>query len=95
MIGHVMSKIYAIVLDGKVSASVEIRGLSAFGQAGFGTDHSTHDHILTLRGIIEEAKHRRQRVYCCFVDFRKAFDTVPCARLVRRLQELGYDSEVI
>ena len=49
----------------------------------------------TLRGIIEEARHRRHRVYCCFVDFRKAFDTIPRARLVRHLQELGYDSEVI
>ena len=29
------------------------------------------------------------------MDFRKAFDTVPRARVVRRLQELGYDSEVI
>ena len=29
------------------------------------------------------------------MDFRKAFDTVPRARLIRRLQELGYDSQVI
>ena len=58
-------------------------------------DHSTYHHMLTLRGIIEEARHKRQRVYCCFVDFCKAFDTVSRARLIKRLQELGYDSEVI
>ena len=90
---YVMSKIYASMLDGQVSAHAEVQGLRASGQAGFRTNHSTYDHIFTLRGIIEEARHRRQRVYCCFADFRKAFDTVP--RLVRHLQELGYDSEVI
>ena len=95
MIGHVMSKIYASVLDGEVSARAEVQGLRASGQAGFSTDHSTYDHIFTLRGIIEEARHRRQRVYCCFVDFRKAFDTVPHAYLIRRLHELGYHQKVI
>jgi hypothetical protein len=35
------------------------------------------DHIFTLEAIIEEARHRSSRVYCCFVDFQKAFDTMP------------------
>ena len=30
-----------------------------------------------------------KRIYCCFVDFRKAFDTVPRARLMQRLEALG------
>ena len=58
-------------------------------------DRSTHDHILNLQGIIKEARHRRQRVYCCFMDFQKAFDIVPRACLIKRVQELGYDHEVI
>ena len=29
------------------------------------------------------------------MDFRKAFDTIPHACLIKRLQELGYDLEVI
>ena len=37
-----------------------------------------------LRALIEE-----KRIYCCFVDFRKAFDTVPRARLMQRLEALG------
>lgn len=30
-----------------------------------------------------------------FVDFRKAFDTVPRARLMRRMQDLGVPKEII
>lgn len=71
MIGHVMSKIYAFALEGEVSTGAEARRLWADGQAHFRTDHSTYDHILTLRGIIEEAWYKKQRVYCYFVDFSK------------------------
>ena len=35
------------------------RGLKAGGQSGFRPNHVTLDHILTLKGIIEEARHMR------------------------------------
>ena len=47
------------------------------------------DHVFTLRAIIEEARHRSQKVYCCFVDFRKAFDSIPRLALFQQLQEIG------
>ena len=52
MIGHIMSKIYASVLDGKVNGSAKAHGLRVDGHARFRTDHVTLDHILTLRGIL-------------------------------------------
>jgi hypothetical protein len=27
--------------------------------------------------LIEQSIHKRKKVYCCFVDFRKAFDKCP------------------
>ena len=95
MIGHVMSNIYASILDGEASIGAEAQGLRVGGQVGFKTNHLTYNHILTLRGIIEEARRKKQRVYCYFVDFRKAFDIVPCAQLIRRLQKMGYGQKVI
>ena len=50
---------------------------------------------MTLRAIIEEGRSHGKRVYCTFVDFRKAFDTVPRARLIRRLQEMAVPTELI
>lgn len=46
------------------------------------------DHILTLRVIIEEARNHSAKVYCCFVDFRKAFDSVPRGALFQRLKDI-------
>ena len=38
---------------------------------------SSMDHVFMLRAIIEEGKHHSQKVYCCFVNFCKAFDSIP------------------
>lgn len=94
MIGHCLAKIYGSILEHELSSWTEKQRLRAQGQAGFRRGHTTLDHILTLRTIIEEGRARGRRIYCCFVDFRKAFDTVPRARLMRRLQDLGVPEEM-
>ena len=95
MVGHTLAWLYASILEQQLSKWAENEGIRAAGQAGFRRDFSTLDHLLTLRAIIEEGRAHGRRMYCCFVDFRKAFDTVPRARLMRRLQELRVPTEII
>src|SRR6218665_2806386 len=45
-------------------------------QAGFRKDRSNVQQILMLRLIAEKAKRKHKRVYNCFVDFQKAFDSI-------------------
>jgi len=45
-------------------------------QAGFRKDRSTIQQILTLRLIAEKYLERDGRVYNCFIDYTKAFDSV-------------------
>jgi hypothetical protein len=83
MVGHTFSKLYATVLHMKLSSELEQRSLRARGQAGFRPTHQTIDHIFTLWAIIEEARHRSSKVYCCFVDFQKLLTLShkkPCSR---------------
>ncbi|MCO5570021.1 hypothetical protein L7F22_023735 [Adiantum nelumboides] len=91
MIGHYLAKIYGSILERELSVWAERNGHRARGQAGFRQGFSTLDHILTLRAFIEErrAQGDRRRLYCCFVDFSKAFDSVPRFRLMQRLQDIG------
>ena len=76
MVGHTFSKLYATVLHMKLSKDFEQKNLRARGQAGFRPTHQTIDHIFTLQAVIEEARHRSSKVYCYFIDFWKAFDSV-------------------
>ncbi|MCO5563411.1 hypothetical protein L7F22_017053 [Adiantum nelumboides] len=94
MISHTLAKLYASVLEHELSHWAEREGVRAHGQAGFRRGFSTMDHIFTLRAIIDEGRAHGKRIYCCFVDFRKAFDMVPRARLVQRLYDLGVPNEI-
>ena len=64
------------------------------GQAGFRRNHSTMGHLVTLRIIVEESRKNKSDLFCCFVDFRKAFDTVPRSNPWNRLEELKVPFEL-
>ena len=46
-------------------------------QIGFLPGHRTADHVFTLRTLIDKhVSHRKEPIYACFVDFKKAFDSI-------------------
>ena len=80
-VSTVLSKLYATVLERRISSWAETNGLRAAGQAGFRRDHRTTDNIFILRTLIESCKAMKSNrqhgmLYTCFVDFRKAFEVV-------------------
>jgi len=88
-VGPVLAKVFAMILEARLSNWAEERGLRARGQAGFKKDFRTTDNLYILRTLIEQSTHKRKKVYCCFVDFRKAFNTVPRDLLWQELAEMG------
>ncbi|MCO5584762.1 hypothetical protein L7F22_038694 [Adiantum nelumboides] len=95
MIGPILAKLYGTVMEEALSTLAEGEGLRAAEQAGFRRAFSTTDHIFTLRCLIDQARVKKRRLHCCFVDFRKAFDTVPRERIFRRLAALGVGDEMM
>ena len=45
-------------------------------QAGFRANHSTMGHIFSLKALTNLMFKSKQKLYCAFVDYEKAFDTV-------------------
>jgi hypothetical protein len=64
-------------------------------QAGAQKERGCTEHIITLRMLIDYAKHKRQRLYIVFVDFSKAYDRVPRQHMLQRLSSLGCGSRMI
>ena len=50
--------------------------LISYNQAGFRKGHTTIDNIFVLHGLISLYQSFGKKLFCTFVDFRKAFDTV-------------------
>ena len=56
-------------------------------QIGFSKKARTSDHIFVLKCIIDKyLKCGDSKLYACFVDFRKAFDTVIHVGIMYKLQ---------
>jgi len=88
-VGPVLAKVFAMILEARLSSRAEERGLRARGQAGFKKDFRTTDNLYILRTLVEQSTHKCKKVYYCFVDFRKAFDTVPRDLLWQVLVNMG------
>ena len=47
------------------------------------------DQIANIRWIIEKAREFQKNIYCCFIDYAKAFDCVDHNKLWKILEETG------
>lgn len=96
-------KAFAMISDQRVASwaeTTESHGVKAKGQAGFQKDFRKTDNIFVLRSLIDKQKQSRQKgqsgkLYCCFVDFKKAFDTVPRELLRQVLEGLGIHGRIL
>ena len=88
---------------GKLFSSILLNRLVAFrhqhcpdpiNQLGFCKDAQTNDHIFTLKTIIDKyRKKKRQKLFACFVDLKKAFDTVSRPFLLHKITNLGIEGK--
>ena len=57
-------------------------------QIGFQRGNRTTDHILTLKSIVNKYIYdNKSNLYACFIDFKKAFDSVNHQKLFYKLRE--------
>lgn len=68
---------------------------AATRQAGFRKGYNCADHIFVLRTVIQLMRAQCKVFHCCFVDFQKAFDTVPRTKLWNTLRQMGVPPNLI
>jgi len=84
-----LPKVYAMILNNRLVGWAEAAGIRAPAQAGFRPQRSTTHHAFTLQHLIATYKSRHKKLYCCFVDLAKAYDSVPRDMLWQRLHNVG------
>ena len=58
-------------------------------QGGFRPDRATMDHVFILNGVVRSRKTSGLDSHICFLDIRKAYDTVFREGLWKRLLDIG------
>ena len=63
-------------------------------QFGFRKGRSTTDACFVLNAIIQKILNEKGRLYCAFIDFKKAFDSVYLNGLWFKLYKLGINGKL-
>lgn len=82
-------KSYCSVLNFRLSKWLEVNDCLCDEQNGFRKGRSCEEHLFSLYSILNDRKIARKSTYVCFVDMRKAFDTVKRDLLWYKLQVIG------
>ena len=83
------SKLFTSILNARLNTFLEENDILNENQAGFRKDYATTDHIFTLKSIIEILRHLKRKIFCIFVDFSSAFDSVWRVGLWKKLLNQG------
>jgi hypothetical protein len=85
-----LGKCFTSVLSNRLVEFIKENNLITDHQAAFKKKSRTSDHIFTLKSIInKQCIKNKGKLYTCFVDFRKAFDSVWRDALLYKLLKLG------
>jgi hypothetical protein len=89
-----LGKLFTSILNNRLTDFIESNNLLSENQAGFRSSHSTLDHIFVLKTLIDIFKSRKQKLYCAFIDYRKAFDSIWRQGLWLKLSKEGVNGKV-
>lgn len=88
-VGSCIGKLFSAILLERIISFKTRFAPDPPNQMGFTKNAQTIDHILTIKTIVDKYKKKSQKVYCVFVDLRKAFDSVPRSALLYKLAKMG------
>ena len=71
-----LAKVLAIMMNNRLEEWCERENIIRKEQIGFEKKCRPADHIFVMKTLTDNYNNQGKKVYACFVDFRKAFDTV-------------------
>ena len=87
-------KLFTAILNHKLNNFLKHNNILKENQAGFRSGYSTVDHIFTLHILTELVKGKKKKLFCLFVDYSKAFDSVWRVGLWMKLLGSGINGKI-
>ena len=90
-----LGKLFTAIIRDRMSTWAENSNLLPEEQFGFQKGKRTADAIFALHTVAEKQCSLKKKLYCCFVDFRKAFDSVCQPLLWSKLEALNLNPQIL
>ncbi len=89
-----LGKLFTSILNNRLSVFCDSHNILSENQAGFRRSYSTVDHVFTLKAILDIALFHKKRLFCAYIDFQKAFDTIWRAGLWSKLLKCNINGKL-
>jgi hypothetical protein len=94
-INSCIGKLFNTVLNNRLDKYLIDNNLINKCQIGFSKKTRTSDHIFVLKTLIDKYINRKgEKLFACFIDLRKAFDTVINAGIRYKLIKYGISGKL-
>ena len=77
------------IISARLNSWLEDNNKFSPAQYGFRSSRGTADTVFSLVNDLYEARDRGNAVLACFVDVRKAFDSIHHGELIARIKNMG------
>ena len=88
-------KVFSSVLNNRLKSYIENNNILSDEQNGFRRMRSCIDHIYVLITILKQRKLKKRETFVCFIDFKRAFDSVNHDLLIYKLLKNGIDGKFL
>ena len=89
------SKLFTGILNNRVTKWAENNNILSDSQFGFRKGRSTTDAIFVLNAIIQKILNGKGRLFCAFIDLKRAFDSVYLNGLWFKLHKIGTNAKML
>ena len=90
-----LGKLFTSILNERLKKWSDNNDVITDAQFGFKNGYSTQDAIFALNSIISKTLSKKKRLYCAFVDFKCAFDSVNRCKLWFKLSKIGIRGKLL
>ena len=90
-----ISKVLAIMINERLQQWCVDKNIIQKEQIGFRKKSRPGDHIFVLKTLIDTYNNQGKKIYACFIDLQKAFDSVWRTGLLYKLIKYGFNLEII
>ena len=90
-----LGKLFETIVNVRLNFVKEALTLQDPFNGGFKKGSMTADNLFVLSGCIQKAEALKQPLYVCFVDFKRAFDTISRDMMFYKLICRGFDGKTI
>ena len=89
-----MGKLFTTILNTRINDFLESYGILGEEQAGFRKTYGTNDHLFNLKCLVDLFLFKKKKLFCAFIDYKKAFDSVDRAALWHKLLRSSIDGKI-